>query len=84
MVFSPALTDLANQAPKLLPQAERPQIVDGCENEECQDEREAPAKRPVLRLRTNRATPNGLDCVEEEMSTIQYRDWQEVDESEIN
>ena len=84
MVCSPALTVLANQAPKAFPQAERPQIVDGCKNKQRQDEREAAAERPVLSLRTDRSTPRRLDSIEKEMSTIQHRDWQEVDESEIN
>src|SRR6476661_4958108 len=63
MVCSPALTALANQAPKLLPQAERPQIVDGCENEQCQDESETPAECPVLCLRPDRFPANSFDSV---------------------
>ena len=84
MVCSPAPTVLANQAPKPFPHAERPQIVDSCEEKQGKYERQAAAERPVLRLRTDRAPLDRFDSVEEEMSTIQHWDWQKVDESEIN
>ena len=36
------------------------------------------------RLGADRAPPDGLDRIEKKMASIQHRDWQEVDESEIN
>ena len=84
MVCSPALTGLANQAPKTFPQAKRAQIIDRGENNESHNQREPASECPVLRLRADWAPSNGLDSVEQEMSAIQHRDWQEVDESEIN
>ena len=46
--------------------------------------RKAAAERPFQRLRAERAPPNCLDRVEKQVASIQHRDWQEVDESEIN
>ena len=47
------------------------------------------ASRPTMRfvaVKTDaqRAAANRLDRVEEKMAAIQHRDWQQVDESEIN
>ena len=82
--YCPAPTLLANQALKPVPKAERAQIVDGREEQQRENERKPAAKRPVLRLRADRTPPDRLDRVEEQMASIQHRDWQEVDESEIN
>jgi len=84
MVCSPALTGLANQAPKTFPQAKRAQIIDRGENYESHNQRQPASECPILRPWTDRASPSSLDSVEQEMSAIQHRDWQQVDESEIN
>src|SRR5438128_552027 len=57
----PAPTQLANQALKAIPKPKRTQIVDGQEHHQCKDDREAPSKRPIKRLCTDRASLNGLD-----------------------
>ena len=74
----------ANQASKPIPEAKRIQIVDRREDEQGKQKRKPAAERPILRPNADRPAPNGLDCVEEKMAAIQHRDWQEVDESQIN
>ena len=74
----------ANQASKPIPEAKGIQIVDGCEDEQGEQKRKPAAERPILRPNADRPAPNGFDSIEEEMAAIQHRDWQEVDESEIN
>src|SRR6476660_8809560 len=44
--FCPAPTLLANQALKPVPQAQRAQIVDGREENQCEDDRKAAPERP--------------------------------------
>jgi hypothetical protein len=80
----PAPSALANQAFEPFPHPERAEVVNGREEQKCQEERETPAKCPLLRLDADRAAANRLNGIEKEMSAIQHRDWQEVDESEIN
>src|SRR5690349_18780135 len=82
--YCPAPSVLANQALKPVPQPQRAQIVDCQKDHQRQDERKPAAERNLQRLGAERATPNGLDDVEKQVASIQHRNWQEVDESEIN
>ena len=80
----PASTVLANQASKALPDAKRAEIVQRREQEQRQEQCKASPKCPFLRLNADRAAANRLHRVEKQVASIQHRDWQEVDESEIN
>jgi hypothetical protein len=79
--FCPAPTQLANQALKPIP---KPKIVPRREDQQSKNERKAAPERPVQRLSAERPAPNSLDNVEKQVASIQHRDWQEVDESQIN
>src|SRR3954451_23064951 len=82
--YCPAPTLLTNQALKPVPQADRSEIVKGSEYKQCQYRRDPAAERPFDRPLAEWTPPDGFDRVEEQMAAIQHRDWQEVDESEIN
>src|SRR6185369_11415574 len=83
MMPRPALTILSNQAPKSLKQAERRQVVESNHDQQCQEQRQAAPKCPFLGALADRAPPDRLRRVEKQMSTIEHRDWQEVDEPQI-
>src|SRR3954451_22208066 len=80
----PAPTLLTNQALKPVPEANRTQVIDRREGHQRQNDGKTAAECPVERLGAERAPPNCLDRVEKQMSSIQHRNWQEVDESQIN
>jgi hypothetical protein len=79
--FRPAPTLLANQAFKLIPETK---IVTRYEKQQGKNEREPAPKCPIESCNADGAPANGLDDIEKQVSSIQQRDWQEVDESEIN
>src|SRR5215212_4787863 len=80
----PAPTLLANQALKPIPEPKRAEIVDRCENEQGKNRRKSASECPIQCFRTERAAPSRFDGIEEQVATIQHRNWQQVDESEIN
>src|SRR5690606_2805171 len=60
------------------------EIVDGDEQHQPQQQRKTRAKRPFLDYRIDRPAAHRLDRVKEEMTAIEQRNWEQVDESEIN
>jgi hypothetical protein len=72
---------LPNQALKLVPQAE---IVEGRKDQQREDESKPTAECPIERLGADWATPDCLNRIGKQVASIEHRDWQEVDESEIN
>ena len=80
---SPAPTILSNQAPKSFKQAKRRQVVDRRKDQERKKEGEAAAKCPILCPEADRTPPDRLRGIENEMSAIEHRNWQEVDEPQI-
>src|SRR5436190_23407323 len=60
----PAPTLLANQALKPVPEPERAQIVDRCENEQGENDRKPATEGPIERLGTEWAAPDCFDDVE--------------------
>ena len=83
-VWTPARTPLPDQALKLIPKPYRAEIVHRREEQKSKDDRQSTAECPLERLSAERTPPDSLDGIEKQMASIQHRDWQEVDESEIN
>ena len=63
-ISRPALSDLANQAPKPVPQPERSQIVKGREEKQGKEQRKSAPESPILAFRADGAPPNRLDRIE--------------------
>jgi len=80
---SPAPTNLSNQAPKSFEKPKRRQIVDGCEDEQREKEGQASAKGPILRPYADGTPPDRLRGIKNKVSTIEHRNWQEIDEPQI-
>src|ERR1044072_6070555 len=82
--YRPAPTTSADQPAQIPPHAERIQIVERHQHHQRENRHQSAAKRPFHHLRLDRPPPDRLDSVEQQMPAIQDREWQEVNESEIN
>ena len=81
---SPARPALSNQAPNAIEQPEKAEIVEGCDQQQGKQESEPPPKRPFDNPFAGRTPANRLDSVKDKVTAIQHRDWEKVDESQIN
>src|SRR3569623_843842 len=72
----PALTPSTDQPGEMLPQPDRAQIVERHDQEKHQDCRQPATIGPFLDRRGHRPPPHRLDRVEQQMSSIEHRDWQ--------
>ena len=66
---------------KLVPKTK---IVACHEEQQGEHERKPAAERPIECISADWAAPNGFNGIEKEVPAIEHRDWQQVDESEIN
>src|SRR3546814_15669575 len=75
---------LSGEVRQLFPLPERRKVVQLHEQHEGDKQRQARQKGQFLRFRLYRSPPHSLDGIEQKMASIQHRNWQKIDESEIN